>query len=362
VSQSGNRIRLGTFTLRKLRIGYLPFSKDLKHPGDRRRLVYWAKHRGHQIVTDLTENVDVLVISERGDLGITSRVKKGPPIVFDLIDGYLAQENFAIDWMRGTSKVLTGKISGAPEKFTSIISKLCVASSAVICSSVEQESRILPFSNNIHVILDSHDEISFLPYKSQEGNQKQEILWEGLPATMGGLREIQSALEKVLIANDVELNLVSDLQYFKVLGSYMPAKTHVLLKKSLGEAYSNTRLVPWSVDNLTKFAMQSSASIIPVRLSSPLQFLKPENRLLIMWRLGLPCLTSNLPSYIRVNEIAGVDGICDTLESWSSKLELVLGNDRLREDMVHRGQSYLKEFHNTDVLLEKWDRAIYSVL
>jgi hypothetical protein len=43
-------------------------------------------------------------------------------------------------------------------------------------------------------------------------------------------------------------------------------------------------------------------------------------------------------------------------------MELVLGNDRLKEDMVRRGQSYVKEFHNSDVLLEKWDRAIYSVL
>jgi len=348
--------------MKKLRIGYLPFTKDLNHPGDRRRLVFWAKHRGHQIVTDLTENVDVLVISERGDLGITNKMKKGPPIVFDLIDGYLARENFAIDWMRGSSKVLTGKISGAPKKFSSIVSQLCVASSAVICSSVEQELRILPFSNNTHPILDSHDEISFLPYRSQEGNQKKEILWEGLPATIGGFKEIQSALEKVLKGSSVTLNFVSDLQYFKILGSYIPAKTDVLLKKSLGESYSNARLVPWSVDNLTKFAMQSSASIIPVRLLSPLQFLKPENRLLIMWRLGLPCLTSNLPSYSRVNEIAGVDGICETLESWSTKLELVLGNDSLKEEMVSRGQSYLKEFHNTDVLLEKWDRAIFSVL
>ena len=348
--------------MKKLRIGYLPMSKDLMHPGDRRRLVHWVKHRGHKLVTDLNENVDVLVISERGNLGITRKIKKGPPIVFDLIDGYLSPEKLAIDWLRGSSKVLTRKISGPPKKFSSIVSQLCVNSSAVICSSVEQESLILPFSNNTHVILDSHDEIAFLPYRSLEGNRKREILWEGLPATMGGLREIQSALEKLIKGSSIKLNLVSDLQYFKILGSYVPSETNTLLKKSLGESYSNARLVPWSVDNLVKFAMQSSASIIPVRLSSPLQFLKPENRLLIMWRLGLPCLTSKLPSYTRVNQIAGVNGICETLEDWNTKLGLVLTHDSLNEDMVSRGQAYLKEFHNTDVLLGKWDRAIYSVL
>ena len=348
--------------MKKLRIGYLPFSKDLTHPGDRRRLVYWAKHRGHQIVTDLTESVDVLVISERGDLGSASHMKQGPPIIFDLIDGYLSRENFLDDWLRGSSKVLTRKISGPPRTFSSIVSQLCTASSAVICSSVEQEALIMPFSRNTHVILDSHDELPFLAYKSHEKIQKKDILWEGLPATMGGLADIQSALQKVLIKHSAKLNIISDLQYFKILGSYLPAKTDVLLKKSLGESYPSSQLVPWTVSNLVNFAMQSSASVIPVQFSSPLQFLKPENRLLIMWRLGLPCLTSKLPSYSRVNEIAGVNGICDSIESWSTALELVLADNNLAEEMVTRGQAYLKEFHNTETLLGKWDRAINSVL
>ena len=346
--------------MKKLRIGYQPFSADLTHPGDRRRLVFWAKQKGHQIITDSNEVVDVMVISERGNLGLIR--ENGPPIVFDLIDGYLAKENPGIDWLRGTSKVLTKKISGKPKPFSKIVANLCLSSSAVICSSEEQKITIKPYSNNIHVILDCHDEIPLLPFNTSMSSQKRKVLWEGLPATMGGLKSIQPALLATWKENNYEIDFLSDLEYFRVLGKYLPSETELVLEKFLGDIYPYSHLIPWNISNLVNSAKQSAAAIIPVDLSSSLQFLKPENRLLIMWRLGLPCLTSALPSYVRVNEIVGVDGVCRTNDEWHSKLGSLLTEEYLAEEMVIRGQSYLKEFHNSEVLLEKWDRAFESIL
>ena len=93
--------------MKKLRIGYVPNSKNLDSPGDRRRIVFWAKARGHEIVTNLDDKFDVLVLSERSDLGFFVNRKINVPVIFDLIDGYLARENLAKDWFRGTSKVVT---------------------------------------------------------------------------------------------------------------------------------------------------------------------------------------------------------------------------------------------------------------
>ena len=50
--------------MKTLRIGYVPNSKKLDAPGDRRRIVFWAKARGHEIVTNLDDKFDVLVLSE----------------------------------------------------------------------------------------------------------------------------------------------------------------------------------------------------------------------------------------------------------------------------------------------------------
>ena len=58
---------MGYSMMNKLRVGYVPNSPDLSAPGDRRRVVFWANARGHQIVTDLSQRVDVIVLSERSN-------------------------------------------------------------------------------------------------------------------------------------------------------------------------------------------------------------------------------------------------------------------------------------------------------
>jgi hypothetical protein len=123
----------------------------------------------------------------------------------------------------------------------------------------------------------------------------------------------------------------------------------------------DTELIPWSVENLVSAARLSNAAIIPIILSNGLQYFKPENRLLIMWRLGLPTITSATPAYARVSNISGSDIVCGSDTEWREKLNL-LHNQDYAEDLVRRGQDYLKENHTKELLLQKWDTAIQSVL
>ena len=76
--------------MKKLRIAYEPFSNDLSHPGDRRRVAFWAERRGHTLTTNLSEKADVIILSERADFGAFALKAPGTPIILDLIDGYLA--------------------------------------------------------------------------------------------------------------------------------------------------------------------------------------------------------------------------------------------------------------------------------
>ena len=347
--------------MKKLRIGYQPYSADLSHPGDRRRVVFWAKHRGHSIITDLSEPVDVILLSERADFSAFPKKVKGVPIIFDLVDAYLTRESLISDWLRGTSKVLTGQLSGRPKPFTSFVEDLCARASAVICSSPEQRETIVPFSKNVHVILDSHDELPMIAFGGGNAKKERRILWEGMPATLSGLRQAQSALIHIQNTIDLHLNVVTDEKYSRLLGKYFQAPTSSLLRTNLGVMFNHSTIAPWSTENLISTAKVSDAAIIPITLSSPLQNLKPENRLLIMWRLGLPCLTSPSPSYIRVSAIAHSDTICTTEVEWISKLVRLFENRDEAESIVKRGQAYVNEFHNSDILLEKWDQAFNSV-
>ena len=152
----------------KLKIAYSPQSADLKHPVDRRRIVYWANQRGHEITTDLEAKVDVIVLSSRADITAWTRKRVRPPVVLDIVDGYLGKENLWRDWFRGAGKVLLGDASGYPRAYQDIIIEACSLAQAVVCETPEQKSTILPFCTNTHAILDFHEEFPLLPFNSKK--------------------------------------------------------------------------------------------------------------------------------------------------------------------------------------------------
>jgi len=350
--------------MRKLNIGYWPLSPTFTSAGDRRRLIFWARARGHTIVTDLNQSVDVIVASENSDFNSPYFFRKQIPIIFDLVDAYLSPLNSSDDLIRGIAKRITGQIGGGIKPFSQHIMDFCLNSSAVICSSVEQEEVISSYNTNTHVILDSHDEIPFIspPKPGVSISKEHRILWEGQPATIGGIKNISPVLLELSKTISLSLDFVTDEKYYQFLNKYIQRRTLNLLKKDIRQIINLVNVIPWSPENLLECARVSNVAMIPIDLSVPMQKLKPENRLLIMWRLGLPCLTSPSPAYTRVAHKAGVDTICETPQEWLAKFKGLLENPTFAYQEVLRGQNYLSEMHNREALLIKWDRAIESVV
>ena len=355
---------MGIEPMRKLKVGYWPLSPTFASAGDRRRLVFWAQARGHTIVTDLNQSVDVIVASENSDFNSPYFVQKEVPVIFDLVDAYLSPLNAFDDFARGLAKRITGHLSGGVKPFSHHVRDFCMNSSAVICSSSEQEEIIRPYNTNTHVILDSHDEIEFIdpPNPRNSKSDKARILWEGQPATIGGVKIIAPVLSNLSKTTNLSVDFVTDENYFQFLNKYIERSTLGLLERNLGELRDHVNIIPWSPKNLVECARASSLAIIPIDLSLPMQKLKPENRLLIMWRLGLPCLTSPSPAYIRVARQAGVIASCSNLENWLINFNRLLGDPDIAFNEIVAGQNYLRENHNQSVLLRKWDYAFESVV
>jgi len=350
--------------MKKLKVGYWPLSRDLKSAGDRRRLVFWAQARGHEIITDLSRTVDVIVASEKTDLNSSILSKKKSPIIFDLVDAYLSPLNDFDDLARGVAKKFSGQISGELKPFSKHVKDFCLQSDAVVCSSVEQEEVISPYNANTHIILDSHDEIPFIePLQPNHVKYRElRILWEGQPATIRGVRQVSSILAQLAITNRLHFDFVTDEKYFQFLGKHFERSTLALLRRDLKEVHDKISIIPWSPNNLFETATKSSVAMIPIDLSVPMQRLKPENRLLIMWRLGLPCLCSPSPAYIRVSDVAGVSSICENQKDWYAKFSNLLNEPNFAYEEIVRGQDYLHMHHNRNTLLRKWDYAIESVM
>ena len=347
----------------KLKIGYAPNSPDMGHPADRRRLVYWAKNRGHEIILDLNQKCDVLVLSGRADLTRWTEMENRSPLILDLVDGYLGKEHWWRDWLRGTGKVVTGHNSGAPRPYRKIVSEACQLAQAVVCETVEQRETILPFCTNTHTILDFHEEFPMLPFNRDAQTENfPALMWEGLPFTAKGLLLLETAFSEITKFHPISLEMVTDLEYPLFLGKYFYQSTDNILRnipKTLG---GNFKLTKWNLGAVVETARRSHMAVLPLDPYGTLNPLKAENRLLMMWRIGLPTLVSPSLAYSRVMRDTQINGICRDSGEWQGKITELMESVELRQESVEKGQQYIRETHSKEIVLEAWDKLFESVM
>lgn len=347
----------------KLKIGYIPNSPDAGHPADRRRLVYWAKNRGHEVILDLSQKHDVLVLSGRADLTRWAKLENRSPLILDLVDGYLGKEHLWRDWLRGTGKVVTGHNSGAPRPYRKIVSEACQLAQAVVCETVEQRETILPFCTNTHTILDFHEEFPMLPFNREVQNRNfPALMWEGLPFTARGLLLLNDSFSDIAKSYSISLEMVTDLEYPLFLGKYFYQSTEKILQaipRTLGDNFKLTR---WNLEAVVEAAKRSHIAVLPLDPSGTLNPLKAENRLLMMWRIGLPTLASPSLAYLRVMRDTKIDGICRDSNEWQMKLTELMESVELRQESVEKGQQYIRDTHSKEIVLEAWDKLFESIV
>jgi len=347
----------------KLRIGYIPNSAELGHPADRRRVVYWARERGHEIILDLNQKCDVLLLSGRADLTRWSRLENRAPLILDLVDGYLGKEHMWKDWLRGTGKVITGHNSGTPRPYRKIVSEACQLAQAVVCETVEQRDTIIPFCLNTHTILDFHEEFPMIAFNRAVQDRKfPAVMWEGLPFTAKGLLLLKNTFSEIAKDQPISLELVTDPKYPLLLGKYFYRNTEKILQnipEILGE---NFRLTKWNLEAVLETAKRSHIAVLPLDPSGTLNPLKAENRLLMMWRIGLPALASPSLAYLRVMRETQIEGICRDSNEWQIKITELMESVELCQESVEKGQQYIRDTHSKEIILKAWDKLFESVL
>jgi hypothetical protein len=347
----------------KIRIGYVPYSADLTHPGDRRRLVYWAKKRGHELVLDTESRCDVVFKTVRADLSERNTLNNKSPYILDLVDGYLGHENYWLDWFRGAGKVATGQISGPIKPFRKVVENACAKAAAVVCETSEQAETIEPFCKNVHSILDFHEEFPFLPFKIDAMTDRHtSLFWEGFPYTAKGLLLLNNFFTLNSQIGNVSLEMVTDLRYPTILGKYNYKSTTGIVNEIVDTLGPRFKITKWSLDSVINASSRSNIAVLPLDPKGALNPLKAENRLLIMWRLGLPTLTSPSNAYQRVMREVGFEGVCQNSQEWNLKLSNLIQSPILQKNMVHAGQQYVRDTHSEEMVLRAWDRLFESVL
>lgn len=340
-------------------IGYEGYSPGNKGIADRRRLVFWAEKRGHTIVESKNQDAEIIVITSSSDLNFWANNQSKKPLVLDVVDGLIGEKSLMKDYLRGFAKwTIRENQNYFPKRFSQFLITVAAKSQRVICSSAEQVAEWAKFGISAVDILDIHEEIPIVNREHEDQSpQNSSFFWEGLPATLDSM-ELLENIFKDNQATKFNLNILTNLHSYTFLNKYKRVNLEKLIRKQLNFDNLQTNITQWNVENLVLSAKKSSLGVIPIIGNKGYNHLKAENRLLIMWRLGLPVLVSPLDSYRRVMRDADIPGICENKLEWSQKSRILCNSSELQKEFIGKAQIYLSKRHTVGDILQKWDAAI----
>ncbi len=340
-------------------IGYVPHGANLDRPMDRRRFPRYAAMRG--LSFDLVsgwEGHEVIVLTPAADITHWVDVAPDRRLVVDFPDAYLEEGPGLKRAVRGLAKWLSGESRRPVLSYLRALTRLLERADAVVCSTDEQATKIARYNHNVHPILDLHGEFGFLPATIRQSD-RFDIVWEGLTATLPAIRQVLPALRALARSRQLRLHLVTVLEATKYMNRFVVQST----EEMVADWGIVVRLFQWTIEKLTEVAGFCDLAIVPVDLTDPLAVGKPENRMRIFWRLGLPVVVSANPAHIRAADLAGLGDhvVCSTIEEWEKALVGLAARPALRLEVGSAGQAAARSAYSEESLALRWDRVIDSL-
>jgi hypothetical protein len=335
----------------------------LSHIADRRRTAIWRDQIKILKQSGSDQEVDIHVInpfSNPSNLLIENRDIK---LVLDMVDGYLVDKpNFLKDFLRQLSRVGIREFMRNPVCFSKNISQLCSKVDLITVGSEEQASVARVFNPNVFAIWDCHDE--FGSPREPLGREKVSnfnIFWEGLSVTLFHFKECMSELREFILKTDSTLHIVTNSEHYRFGNKFFKIPTEQLIAEIFKGLESRVIFHPWSIPKVREVASECDFGLIPLLEGDKFARLKPENKLMIYWRFGLPTLFSDSPSYLRVSKELGLSDFSVAKGKWGEKLSW-LANDLVGQGgRISSATKMLRENHNEKAILAKWQKAFQTL-
>lgn len=342
------------------RIGYAGYSRDFSAPGDRRRFGAYARQRGLSFeYPDPDGDYDLVVITQNADLaGWTARKRAGGrfKLVFDLVDAYFEQKRLDVRLLKGVGRFLEGRDSRLSPDFRQTLKQACRTAEAVICSTPEQRETIARYNDNIEVSFDWFSDELGPPKESFARSGRLKLVWEGMGGLVGSVRTLREPLNA--LKDRIELRVVTDptsKRWYGRLGTRTA-------EEMLAGIECPVTVIPWTKDDFSRHITAADLAIIPMDMSHSMIRAKPANKLILLWKLGMPVLVGPTAAYRRAMAQAGLDMLCETPSDWVAKLEaLASAPAATLAGLGRRGYGHAMKTYTAEAFRAPFD-AIFSSL
>ncbi len=353
-----------------LRIGFVPFDRSFKHPFDLRNFLYYANKRGVKFeIVEPGMDYDVILLTPQVDLTVWSRHDKSKAkIIYMIVDSYLSVPRFDLKGaLRGLAKYAAREHKHLQLSYSGAVKDMCRRADAVVCTTLEQKKDILEYCRNVHVILDCHFKVVREIKTDYSLGSRVNLVWEGFPDNMPGLAQLNGVLAQLRKKYPISLHIITDLEHKQYMNRFLTKSTVREAKRLFGDVYlfnndSAVCLYQWNIEMFSRIVTNCDLAVIPLDPQNPLALGKPENKLVLFWRMGMPTVVTASPAYVRAMEKCGLDLYCRDSADWKEKLERLIADLAARKTAGTRGKQCADSVYGEDVYLQQWDRLFESVL
>jgi len=343
-----------------MRLGYVPYDRTLQAPGDRRRFVSWATDRSvdFDVVERPDPDLDVAVVASVADLVSWRDAPSNMRVVYDLTDDYLGLPAGGLkNRARGVAKYLSGELSRPTLRYRELMVDMCRRADVVVCtSSLQREHVEATGARDVRVILDCYEADTVGLKTTYEQAAEPRIAWEGLPFNVGTLELLREPLRALEPGSRPSVHVVTP-PTFRPYARRFGRRSAIDVAR---EALPDERVVvhPWSRHTYAQAVADCDIAVIPLPLDDRFAFAKSAQKLISLWAIGMPVITSATPGYEEAMRGAGLDLACRTAADWTRALTRLLGDEAERRHAAQAGRAYVEAHAGRELMLARWDEVV----
>ena len=340
------------------RTGYAGYSRDFSVPGDRRRFAAYARMKGLPIeYAELNRDYDLAYVTYSSDLPawIARKRRDGDrlKLVFELIDSYFTETGILRRLAKGTARYLLGTDSRLSPDLRRTLIAAAEHADAVICSTEEQRETIGRYNANVFTSFDHFGDELGSPKGDYRRDGPLRLVWEGQSTTLDNIRSIRGILNA--FRKDIELHVVTDPTVYRYFGRFGRGDSREALRRIECPIHFH----PWHRGSFAEQVTAAHVAIIPIDLSDAMARGKPENKLVMMWQLGMPALASATPAYRRAMNGADVRLYCASKDEWAARLQALISADEAELQRIGRTcRAYAEAVYSKAEFMRRFDLAL----
>lgn len=342
-----------------MKLGYVPYSKDLLAPSDRRRFVYFASECDLKFeVASINEKYDIILLTPNEDLAKWIKyikINKGTKLIFEMTDSLIYSNDAFRSVFKGIGRFIIGKSSKLYFDYRTPIKECVKIANAVICSNRKVKDILSIYNNNVHISFDYFQEEVRVKKTDYSIKSKLKLVWDGQGEVLENFLFYKGLFKR--ISHFCELHIITDEVYSKYV-SFNKKKTEDIIR----HLPIKTIFHKWEKYKNYEIISNSDCGIIPINPNNEMAWHKPANKLISYWFCGLPTLVTNTPAYTEIMNEAGIDGLCKNENDWIEKIYRLYEQNILeRENHANKAFEFVNNNYSDECSHIKWKQIFDSV-